>query len=95
MGFDAEELDFEDERCILGDHRRVTAGTISEPGWYAKLTNAADLHRQDTFVPAFDDPALPDVEGEGLLLDDRTVESLPAGQPARIMDGHLLALRRG
>ena len=65
---------------------RKTALTMSAPP-------AADLHARDALVPAPDDLAGSEPEAKRVAAVARAVELAPVGQPARVVDGHLLSGR--
>ena len=56
-----------------------------------KPSFSADLHSRDSLVPALDDLAPSQMEGEGLPVIERGVKLLSVGCPARVMHGHGLA----
>src|SRR6266446_6324168 len=90
-GLHSEQLDFEDER---GARRNDVAGAaiaVAQVRGDDELALAAHLHGGHALVPALDDAALADGEGERLSAVHRAVELLAALEPARVMHAHRFA----
>lgn len=90
---DLQKLDIEDERAIRGDTGDALA-SVCKVGGDCETTLTADRHAHDTDVPALDDLALTDLEGERrtLLVG---VEDLAVLELSDIAHANLVAVLDG
>lgn len=89
---DFKHLDFEDEGSLARNHRRVAAGAVAQfvrddEGHFGALA-----HEAQALVPALDDLASSEAEGEGLLFVHRFVKDFPIDEHALVEDAYLIAV---
>jgi hypothetical protein len=72
--FKSHELDVEDQASIGGNSRRIAALTIGQVRRDLQATLLADTHAQETLIPALDDCARSESEGEGSTALETSVE---------------------
>src|SRR5713226_6629362 len=85
---DAQQLHLEDQGRARGNHGARAAIAVSQMGGDDQLPLAADLHGDDTLVPALDDAPRAHRELERGAAIHRAVELGPALEPARIVHAH-------
>src|SRR5215471_17811916 len=92
VSVDTHQLDVKNEGCIRGYNPGIAMRAIGELRWNPQLPLAAYFHSLHTLVPAFDDVATPQGEGEWLARIDGAIEFLPRGEPSGVVNSHLLAV---
>jgi len=75
---DAQKVDLEHEGRVRRNHAASAARAIAEVGGDGQHARAADLHALHPFVPATDDLAFTETEGEGLATVLAGIELLAA-----------------
>src|SRR5687767_167422 len=101
-GFEAEQLDFEQQRGIRRDQALVdVAAAVAERGRDHEAAQAADLHAGHALLPALDDMAGAKRKREWLVAVTRAVEFLAAQfrrrrivEPAGVVHDHGQARQR-
>src|SRR5579863_6486935 len=89
----AQQFDVEDQGCVGGNYASRAASSIAKLRWDSQLPLAPDLHPVNSFVPAFDHLAAPQVECKWLAVVDGTVELLAVGEPSCVVDFDCFAPR--
>src|SRR5574343_826687 len=88
--FSAQKFDFEDKRCVGGNHTPGTTGTIAQLRWNGQFALAAHLHTDHALVPTLNDHTLAQREYERIVTILARIKLLPIRQPAGVMHGHHL-----
>ena len=92
----AEQLDLEQQRRARRDDARGAAIAVAEPRRDQQRALAAGLHAFEALVPAFDDGALAEGEGEGFAGGGGGVElGAVGGEVAGVLDGEGVAVGGG
>src|SRR3990172_3631067 len=90
-----QQFHIEDEGSVFGNHRRRPPGAVAEVRRDDEAALAADLHGDETFIPARNDVADPQREGERLLAFQRAVKLAPTVcEPAGVVHDYRTACRR-
>src|SRR3954463_1314634 len=83
---DLDKLGLENERRVGRDDTPHSAVAIRQVGSDGELALLADLHAEQALVPALDDLAFADGEGERVAAVEAGVELLAIGEGAGVVD---------
>lgn len=88
---DTDELGLEDEGGVGGDDATDSAVAVGEVRGDSELALLANLHAEETLIPALDDLALANGEVERLAAVVASVELLAAGEDTLVVDVDVVA----
>jgi hypothetical protein len=91
---EGQQLDVEVQSRIRGNHIACAVGTIGELRREDEPGLLSDAHLGHSLVPAPDDLAGPQLEGEGLSAVSGAVELFAVGEGAGVVHGDVASLGR-